>query len=64
MERLRQRKMEYNFKDIVYYRTREIPVDYYSEESVILEMVSKAIESLGDPSKQLLELYYFENHSW
>ncbi|MDD3723709.1 MAG: sigma-70 family RNA polymerase sigma factor [Lutibacter sp.] len=64
MERLRQIKKEYNFKDIVYYRTKEIPIDYYSEEPDIFEMVSKAIESLGDPCKQLLELYYFENHSW
>jgi RNA polymerase sigma factor (sigma-70 family) len=64
MEQIRQRKKEYNFKDIAYYRTKEIPIDYYSEEPDIFEMVSKVIESLGDPCKQLLELFYFENHSW
>jgi len=64
MEQLCQRKKEYSYMDIVYYRTAEIPVDYYSEESDMFELVSKAIESLGDPCKQLLELYYFENHSW
>jgi len=63
-EQLRKRKKENEFADIEKYTSVSISVDYYEEEPDLYELVSKAIESLGDPCKELLELYYFENHPW
>jgi len=63
-EQLRKQKKENAFADLKRYDTVDISVDYYEEEPDMFELVSKAIDLLGDPCKQLLELFYFENHSW
>ena len=64
METLRRRKKENVFTDIEYYDTIEVSTEYYKEEPDIFPLVAKTIETLGSPCKELLELYYFENHSW
>ncbi|HDR52022.1 MAG TPA: sigma-70 family RNA polymerase sigma factor [Mariniphaga anaerophila] len=56
--------LENEFIQLEQYHTVEISVDYYEEEPDMLEMVQTTIELLGDPCKQLLELFYFEHHSW
>jgi RNA polymerase sigma factor (sigma-70 family) len=63
-EKLRKQKKLNEFIDIEKYKSVSISVGYYDEEPDLYELVSKAIESLGDPCKELLELYYFENHPW
>lgn len=63
-EQLRKQKKENDFADIRRYNAVDISVEYYEEEPDMFELVSKAIDSLGDPCKTLLELFYFENHSW
>jgi RNA polymerase sigma factor (sigma-70 family) len=63
-EQLRKQKKENAFADIERYNTVDISVEYYEEEPDMFELVCTTIDSLGDPCKTLLELYYFENHSW
>lgn len=63
-EQLRKQKKENEFIDIEKYRTANISVEYYEEEPNLYELAKKVIELLGDPCKKLLELYYFENHTW
>lgn len=63
-EQLRKQKKENEFLDIKKYTTVNISVEYYDEEPDLYELTKKAIESLGNPCKELLELYYFENHPW
>jgi RNA polymerase sigma factor (sigma-70 family) len=62
-EQLRKKKKENDFVDIRKYETINISIEYYETEPDAFELVNKVIESLGDPCKQLLKLYYFENYS-
>jgi RNA polymerase sigma factor (sigma-70 family) len=63
-ENLRKQKKEASFTDLEQYERVKIPIDYYEEQPELIEQVSRAMESLNDSCKKLLELYYFGNHSW
>jgi len=64
LERLRHRKREHDFMEIQLNWQPDVTVDYYEEQPGHLDSVLKAIDELGDPCKQLLGLYYFQNLSW
>jgi RNA polymerase sigma factor (sigma-70 family) len=64
-EHLRTRGKEKKFIDLEQYKTVGVSIDYYKEkEPDFLNQIIKAMESLGDSCKKLLELYYFWNYSW
>ena len=46
------------------YTNAEITVAGFEITPDIFENVNRAIETLGDPCKQLLECYYYKNLSW
>lgn len=64
MDRLRQNKREVSLNDSYYYINADITVDGYEDTPNIYENVNAAIETLGDPCKQLLECFYYKNQSW
>lgn len=61
---LRAIKKEKEFVDLEQHNAVDISADYYTEEPEDYERVNSAISGLGKPCKELLELFYFENHSW
>ena len=61
---LRRRKKESEFIETKENFYDNISTEYYKEEPDVYQQVSNAINSLGDPCKELLELYYFGNFSW
>jgi len=64
MDQLRQNKREMPLKDEYSYNNAEITVAGFENTPDIYEHVNIAIETLGDPCKQLLECYYYKNLSW
>lgn len=64
MDQLRQNKREMPFNDSYSYLNVEITVAGFENTPDIYENVNKAIGTLGDPCKQLLECYYYKNLSW
>lgn len=64
MDQLRQNKREMPLKDEYSYNNAEITVAGFENTPDIFEHVCIAIETLGDPCKQLLECYYYKNLSW
>ena len=64
MDQLRQNKREMPLKDEYSYMNAEITVSGFEITPDIFEQVNIAIETLGDPCKQLLECYYYKNLSW
>ncbi len=63
-EHLRKQKKQNEFIELEQYETIDVSVAYYEEEPDNYILVKKAIETLGNPCRQILELFYFENHSW
>jgi RNA polymerase sigma factor (sigma-70 family) len=63
-EHLRRLKKANNFKEVELHHYPDVAVDYYDEEPEQFDTVKKALDALGNPCKQLLELYYYRNHSW
>jgi RNA polymerase sigma factor (sigma-70 family) len=63
-EHLRGIKKAKNFRDIELRHYPKVTVDYYDEEPEQFDAVKKALDAMGNPCKQLLELYYYRNHSW
>lgn len=64
MDQLRQNKREMTISDTYSYLKADITVAGFDNTPDIYENVYTAIESLGDPCKQLLESYYYKNQSW
>ncbi len=62
--RLREKKKEQELNDMDQNHSVNVSTDYYEEEPDDFEKVNSAISSLGNPCKELLELFYFENHNW
>lgn len=64
MYRLQQNKSETPVKDEYSYNNADITVAGFENTPDIYENVNSAIETLGNPCKQLLEYYYYKNLSW
>jgi len=64
MDQLKQNKREMPLNDSYDYLIADITVIGFEYTPDIYENVNTAIESLGDPCKQLLECYYYKNQSW
>lgn len=62
--RLREMKKEKEFVDMEQHDTINISTDYYHEEPDDFESVNRVISNMGNPCKELLELFYFENQSY
>lgn len=65
LDQLRQNKRE---KQMIQffdeeYNSNDILIHFYSTPD-IFDSVRTTIDSLGDPCKQLLEWYYYQNQSW
>ena len=65
MDQLRQNNREKQMIKLFddEYITNDISIPFYNKPD-IFENVSIAINTLGDPCKQLLEYYYYQNLSW
>lgn len=61
---LRTLKKEQEFIDLENGYSIDISTEYYAEEPDDFEKVNNIVLGLGNPCKELLELFYFENHSW
>jgi RNA polymerase sigma factor (sigma-70 family) len=64
MDQLRQNKREKPISDNSTYLIADITIAGFDNSPDIYEKVNTAIESLGNPCKQLLESYYYKNLSW
>ena len=64
MDQLRQNKRKMPIQDEYSYTNAEITVAGFEYTPDIYEYVKIAIETLGDPCKQLLELHYYKNLGW
>ena len=64
MDQLRQNKREMPLKDEYSYNNAEITVAGFENTPDIYEHVTIAIETLGEPCKELLECFYYKNLSW
>ena len=64
MDQLRQNKREIPLNDSYSYLNAAITVVGFENTPDIYEHVNSAIETLGNPCKQLLEYYYYKNLSW
>lgn len=64
MDQLRQSKREVPLKDEYSYNNAEITVVGFENTPDIYEHVNIAIETLGEPCKELLECFYYKNLSW
>ena len=64
LDQLRQNKREISLEDEYSYKIADITVVGFGNTPDVFENVNSAIETLGDPCKQLLESYYYQNLSW
>lgn len=64
MEQLRLNKRKAVISDIFIDANEKITIPGIESTPDIYESISSAIESLGNPCKQLLESFYYQNLSW
>jgi RNA polymerase sigma factor (sigma-70 family) len=64
MDQLRQNKREMPLNDSYDYIKADVTVPGFEKSPDIFENVNSAIESLGEPCKELLEYFYYKNLSW